>query len=289
MVEEVAKLRALGVDYIQLMDQNHGGTSHFCYSKHHGHNPAPGPWQVEAMRQLYKAVGADTGAILFGCESAAAEAYIPYLPFSDNRFHLSYRYGLPVPLYSYLYHEYLNNFMGNQVCAQYAFNHQASPDNILLRLSYAFLAGDMLTLVLNENGEIDWNWGMRECPITPDGEAVKQFVKEANAWRRGKGKKYLHTGRMIPPYPTRSESRRFVRALSKPFLTDSVPTAAYVAEDGLRGQFFCNYGREPQSVTVTLSEGCHRCHTLTEEYELTSGEVMLTIPPHTVYMIETIS
>ena len=31
------------VDYAQILDQNHGGGQYFCYSKEHGHAPAPGP------------------------------------------------------------------------------------------------------------------------------------------------------------------------------------------------------------------------------------------------------
>ncbi len=73
------------VDYIQLLDQNHGGTSYFCYSREHGHPAVPGRWQTDAMKRLLNTVGQYTHGngrrILLGCESAAAEPFIPYLLF----------------------------------------------------------------------------------------------------------------------------------------------------------------------------------------------------------------
>ena len=50
--DQVKKMADSGIDYIQLMDQNHGGTSYFCYSRNHGHAPVPGRWQVEAVKKL---------------------------------------------------------------------------------------------------------------------------------------------------------------------------------------------------------------------------------------------
>ena len=41
-----------GVDYSQILDQNHGGGQYFCYSAEHGHAPAPGPWMTEEMVKL---------------------------------------------------------------------------------------------------------------------------------------------------------------------------------------------------------------------------------------------
>lgn len=101
--DQVKKMVGAGIDYIQLMDQNHGGTSYFCYSKKHNHPYIPGKWQVDAVKNLLSQSEENTGKTLFGCESAAAQSYIPYLLFSDNRFVLTYSIGKPVPMYSYIY------------------------------------------------------------------------------------------------------------------------------------------------------------------------------------------
>ena len=42
---EISKLVKSNIDYIQALDQNHGGNSYFCYSSNHGHPPVPGKWQ----------------------------------------------------------------------------------------------------------------------------------------------------------------------------------------------------------------------------------------------------
>lgn len=53
---EVDKMAA-GIDYIQLTDQNHGGTSYFCYSKKHGHPPVSGKACVkESPMPLWRAI-----------------------------------------------------------------------------------------------------------------------------------------------------------------------------------------------------------------------------------------
>ena len=103
--DQVSKMVGAGIDYIQLMDQNHGGTSYFCYSKNHGHPPVPGKWQVEAVKKLLNKAGSYNEKVLLGCESAAAETYIPKLLFSDNRYHINYGIGRPVPAYAYVYHD----------------------------------------------------------------------------------------------------------------------------------------------------------------------------------------
>ncbi|MBR5602016.1 MAG: hypothetical protein IKW24_05245, partial [Clostridia bacterium] len=104
-----------GIDYAQILDQNHGGGQYFCYSRDHGHPPAPGAWMTENMQKMLNEWNGKANGMLLGCESAAAEPFMGNLLMSDNRFELNYHIGTPVPLYAYIYHEYLRNFMGNQV------------------------------------------------------------------------------------------------------------------------------------------------------------------------------
>ncbi len=247
--DQAQKMVNGGADYVQILDQNHGGSPWFCYSKKHGHPYAPGKWQTDAMKGILKricdSVNKDGKHILFGCESAAAESYIPYLLFSDNRYNICYQFSTPVPAYAYVYHEYVNNFSGNQVCANEMFDHEKSPDNILYRLAYSFAAGDMLTLVLNENGDIMFNWGERSANLPPKQEEILDFVANSNAWRTNAGKPFLHTGKMIKPAKVDMPEQNIIILKDGYILqADKVLTSRWISQDGRDGQFLINYNDE---------------------------------------------
>ena len=246
---EISKVCASGVDYIQVLDQNHGGTSYFCYSDKHGHVPAPGKWQVQETAALLD--GIERNGALLGCESAAAEPYLAHLKFSDNRFELNYFVGIPVPVYSYLYHEYVNNFMGNQVCTPLEKKENSYP----MRVAYSFLAGDMLTAVIVDGGRIVYSWGEKDFT---DKENALTILKNLNAWRKGLGKNYLHVGKMIKPLAIECGKESFkLNKGTHTFVADEVLTAAYEYK-GQKVQFVVNYNtrgvqiRLPKKVDVIL-------------------------------------
>lgn len=286
--DQVEKMVNAGIDYIQLLDQNHGGTPYFCYSKKHGHPPVPGKWQVDAMKKILSGVAEKSGKVLFGCESAAAEAYAPYLLFSDNRFELNYVIGTQVPLYAYLFHEYLNNFMGNQVCAGDWLDHDNAPENIYERIAYAFSAGDMITLVINQHGEIMWNWGnLKDFKTMPSQENVKTLVRNLNGWRTGCGKKYLHSGKMTKGFEIFCGTNKFARLKTMPPIErPKLHTSSWIAEDASFGQFVINYNETEETCTVNLP---------TADFELVlqdgtrsklkKGENVLKIAPFSAVMM----
>jgi hypothetical protein len=200
-LDEAGKIAASGVDYIQLLDQNLGGAAYQCHDPAHGHPPAPGPWQPQAMRALLERVRDSLaedghGDVILGCEAAAAESFLDQLPVNDLRFHMGWWFGRPVPAFSYIFHEYCANFMGNQVEAMVLLDREKSPDNLFLRLAYSFAAGDMLTAVLADHGDIHWSWCTKwEVPV-PEQKPLREFIRHLNAWRRGPGKDFLVFGRM---------------------------------------------------------------------------------------------
>ncbi|MBQ4110900.1 MAG: hypothetical protein IJC74_08470 [Clostridia bacterium] len=254
LTDQVEKMVGAGIDYIQLLDQNHGGTPYFCYSKNHGHPPVPGKWQVDAMKEILSGITAKSGKVLFGCESAAAEAYAPYLLFSDNRFELNYVVGKQVPVYAYILHEYLNNFMGNQVCAGIWLDHDNAPGNIYERIAYSFSAGDMLTLVLDQFGEITWNWGELTTTTMPSQENVKILVRNLNSWRRGYGKKYLHTGRMTKGFEIECGVNEFARVDLPSLKRSALHTSSWISHENTFGQFVINYNDRAEKFSVTLPD-----------------------------------
>lgn len=288
--EQVEHMVEAGIDYIQLMDQNHGGTSYFCYSKKHNHPPVPGKWQVDAVKELLSDVNEITGNVLLGCESAAAESYIPNLLFSDNRFNLAYYIGRPVPAYAYIYHEYLNNFLGNQVCVDWHIDYNKSPDSFFERIGYSFSAGDMLTVVITENGEVDWNWGKRDRDKTPPNqEYVKRLIKNLNYWRINEGKKYLHMGSMIKPLPSECEKLEIWRNNGTKVEVPKIHTSAWMAQDGSEAQFFINYLNSENIVTVEVGDAEYNlCYSDRKEKNRISGKCEIKLEAFSAVMLEKI-
>ena len=192
--EAYAPLFESGVDYAQILDQNHGGGQYLCYGRDHGHPPAPGKWMTENMRGLLSFWNEKAGKMILGCESAAAEPFLGNLLFNDNRFEINYFIGTPVPLYQFLYHGYIRNFMGNQVCCPLE-ETTAAYD---YRLAYSFACGDCMTVVLNPGGGIMSNWGIRDFSHGPDTETVLTFIGNLTDFYKEKAKKYLYDGTMLP-------------------------------------------------------------------------------------------
>ena len=227
------------VDYAQILDQNHGGGQYFCYSKDHGHAPAPGPWMTENMQNVLGEWNDAAGKTLLGCESAAAEPFIGNLLFSDNRFELCYFIGRPVPLYAYLYHEYVRNFMGNQVCCPIP----TGMDTLRYRMGYSFSIGDCMTVVLCPDGTLMQNWGTRDFEHAPDKEKALAFVGAMTKFYREEAKPYLYNGRMTRGLPVECGTAPFGHNLPE------ILSSAWEA-DGKRVQILINAFDEEKTCRV---------------------------------------
>lgn len=190
--EGFAPLFASGVDYAQILDQNHGGGQYMCFAREHNHPPMPGEWMTTNMQSLLSDWNNSTPNMLFGCESAAAEPFIGNLLMSDNRFELNYPFGDVVPVYAYIYHEYLRNFMGNQCGCPF----EPSVDTLRYRLAYSFSIGDIMTLILAPNGNLMTHWSTRDFEHYPDMDKALFFIKNVMNFYNESGKKYLYCGKM---------------------------------------------------------------------------------------------
>lgn len=250
MVSEVGKIAAAGVDYAQILDQNHGGNSYFCYGREHGHAPTPGAWMTHAMHDLLEKVHAAAPGMLLGCESAAGEPHLDELMLSDNRFHLGYMFGTPVPLFSYVYHEYLNNFMGNQCSIAFIFKPCA--DSLAYRVAYSLAAGDLATLVITDDGRIMQGWCDKQFDILPNQENVLALIRNVVRLRRRTGKKYMYGGRMIKPHAVEGAGEHTFETLFAPytFTAPRVMTSRWQAQDGTCAQLLINWTAEKISVSV---------------------------------------
>ncbi len=256
---EVASMAKGGADYIQLFDQDLGGTSYFCYAKNHGHPPAPGPWMKDAMgdvqREALQAARDSKRQIVIGCEAAAAEPYLANLLFNDARFNINLMVGTPVPAYAYVYHEYVNNFMGNQNGTMQVIDAEKSPDSFFQRLTYGFIAGDMLTVTLKGGCQMHWDWGTDWSVPSPDQTRAATLIRNLNAWRRGAAKPFLHLGRMGKPLPL--EGVRDIPMVCRQggvLHWPSLMTSRWTSPEGKQAQIVANYLTTPQSFAVRLDD-----------------------------------
>ena len=181
-----------GVDYAQILDQNHGGGQYMCFAREHNHPPMPGEWMTSNMQELLGEWQEKAPNMLFGCESAAAEPFIGGLLMSDNRYELNYPFGTPVPVFSFIYHEYLRNFMGNQCGCPF----EPSVDTLRYRLAYSFSIGDLMTLTLSPNGDLMTHWGTHDFSTPPDFDKTMTFIRNVMCFYRKEGQEYLYSGKM---------------------------------------------------------------------------------------------
>ena len=272
VVREIEKiLDGLDVDYIQFFDQFLGGGAYCCYADSHGHPRSPGHWQVEAVEKMLTQIETliaqkkKTGKVLIGCESAASEATMRHLMFNDLRYNINYLYGIPVPAYNFMFHEYVNNFMGNQNTSYHTIDYAKYPDNIFYRFAYSFLQGDVLTLVLKDGGKVHWDWCTPWDAPEVDQEEILRFVRELNDWRKGCLYGELHFGRMIRPRPVVCGEHVEEIKYGGEHRFRSVQTAAYRYR-GREVQILVNYlgteqtplielGGKEKSVTVIRDAG----------------------------------
>ncbi|MBR2646367.1 MAG: hypothetical protein IKD47_02245 [Clostridia bacterium] len=276
--EEFEKICSSKIDYVQALDQNHGGGPYFCYSDGHNHVPAPGKWQQIETNKLLKNI--DKKGVIFGCESAAAEPFLAQLQFSDKRFELNYYVGTPIPVYEYLYHEYVNNFMGNQICAML----EKSENNFTYRLAYSFTSGDMLTVVLNGDGDLQHAWCDYVQPKDKhlDKSVVLSFIKTLNDWQRKGGYEFLHYGKMLPPILVHCGVEKFLLEDNKTYLqTDSVVTTAFQCGNR-RAQFVVNYNLHDVEVTFDKPQTVY----VDSDLKTSIQTEKLTLSPLTVVMID---
>jgi hypothetical protein len=236
------------IDFSQFFDQNMGCTCPVCYSKEHGHPSIPGAWQTKAMRsfldELNAAIRAAGSEMIMGTEGAAAGPYVTALPFNDMRDTCVKLWGEFVPAYQYVYHAWINNFMGNQCMEWINIDHARSPDNLQFRIAQAFSAGEMLTVVLRDDGSIDWSGAADWKFAPPAQEPVMELIKNLNAARR-KYPQYLMRGEMTAP-PLELKCDKYTLHYRK--RTAEYPeifTSAWRAPDGKGMQFFVNFQTRP--------------------------------------------
>ncbi len=269
MLDQVQQIAESGIDYLQFFDQNYGSVCYPCYSREHRHPPVPGRWQTEAMKQLIDEMNAlirKTGShMILGAESAASMPYLAGLPVNDSRRIDSIVLGRPVPAYSFIFHPYVVNFMGNQCTAWTNIDCPAHPDNLLYRIGAGFCAGEMLAVTLRSDGAVAWGAADDWTQPPPDNAAVMTLIRNLNRFRREYPQFLMH-GEMckspvqavgLPACRLSLNHRPGNAGGGRKFVDlPPLPESCWIAPDGEKKQFLVNFQPEARQVELHSSEPC---------------------------------
>ena len=281
------------VDYVQYFDQNLGGATYPCYAKHHNHPFGAGKWMNEEMLDIADGLHGvlekynKQDKVLIGCESNAAEPLVNRFIFNDSRHHINYEFGYPIPVYNYIFHEYVSNFMGNQCNLQWVFDFAKYPDNLFYRYAHSFAQGDVLTVLLKDKGKIHWGWCTPWNEPDVDQEAIKAFIRELNTWRKNVAKPALQYGKMIKPLKIDCESYKEPLKSGGEHNFPSIEMSCYLTETGKKQQMLINYLPFEQTIQV---QGNDKIIVVEDangniRYELNDSR-KIVIPARSVRMIE---
>jgi hypothetical protein len=226
----------LGPDVVQQFDQGPGPVA--CYATNHGHPPVPGPWMTEAFNGLMKADAATAksvnSTVVMSCEGAPPETYLQNFQVWDSRFHLT-------PLYSFLYHEYANGFLG-------FYTNRVNDEALRNSVARALVNGYFINFTLRDKGQVEYDWDQRWTRAVPDQAAFIDWTKGVTHFRAGVARDYLVSGRMLRPWTVSGVSQRDFGWGPEPV----VQSATWQAQDGRIGVVLANYGDLPETPRVEL-------------------------------------
>jgi len=196
-VDYVAHLLDLGLDWIQFLDQNCGAAAYPCYSREHGHPPAPGGWMSDALSALLARLEERAATVdretVFSVENAPNDHFRGHFHICDIRPDPEGRF---VPLYQYLFHEY--------ILTQAAFALAPNPYWMQIKTAHSFVLGDLLTAIIGPEGRLmAWAghpWAAWDTP-PGDQDGILTLLRRAIALRRGVGSDFLVFGRLLRPLP----------------------------------------------------------------------------------------
>lgn len=284
-LDYVRHLLDLGLDWIQFLDQNVGAMSHPCYSAEHGHAPAPGPWMTTAMATLLDQIEqlpqTREREIVWSVEDAPNDFFRPRFHICDIRPHLPSRH---VPLYTYLFHEY--------ILTQAAFSVAPNPYWMQIKTAYSFVMGDLLTAIMGPGGRL-MNWAGHPWATwdTSEGDQAGMLVllKRALALRRGPGRDFLVYGRLLRPVAIRDIEE--VEWVCEQHVTKlaSVLHARWQAPDGRTALALANWTTEERQVRIDLPPTASvylAGHTLDSYPIPAAGEHTLKLAPLSAALVE---
>ena len=160
----------------------------------------------------------------------------------------------------------------------------------MLRLAYSFIIGDLLTVVINEDGEIIWAWGQRDFSSLPDRAPIMEFIKNATEMRRGVGKEFLVFGEMTAPLTVKCEEESMFKLKTGDYEAyPAVLTSAWLNSKGEKAQILATYTSKEETCEIDLSStlGADLINSKGEIIKTFNGEkVQFEIPSNTCLMLK---
>jgi len=231
----------LNPDAIQQFDQGVGAVA--CYATDHGHPPVPGPWMTTAFTSLLKedneAARSLNPKVAISSEGAPPEVYLQNFDFWDAR--TGGGGEMMCPLYSFIYHEYLNGHSG-------AYTNSVNDEALRAFVARALVSGYFLNFTLRDKGRIEYDWDQPWERSVPDQQAITDWAGRATRLRNGIGRDYLIYGRMLRPWSVTNVNKRDFGYGKEPL----VQSETWKAPDGRIGVVLANYADLYQSPRVTL-------------------------------------
>jgi hypothetical protein len=300
-VDFVRTLLDLGLDWVQFFDQNVGCSTFPCFAEDHGHPALPGQWMTAAMRTVLDAFHAlaaeetaastDRREFALSVEGPVNEHFLPDFQVCDIRVvppgHLPGAHF--VPLYHYLYHEF--------IVIQGGFGAGPEPYHMPIRSAYNLVVGEIPGAVLKGDGQLlnndTFNWAPWE-PQVGDNESALQMLHAATALRRGPARDFLLFGRMAPPAQVQGIMVVRWQDGGHDHQIAAVFHEAWLAPDGRLGLVLANWTPVAQTVHIldprlpgVVAE--HFCAPGIQTFErpLTEEGLTLTVPPLGCVLVET--
>ena len=244
-----------GASMVQY-DQNHGGMAFVCYNRNHPHPWGYGRWMVERTEQLFARIIAEGRKLDPNFQLAIEEPCEYFIPYWGAYMGRPYEffgtgsdpgsYRVAVPLFLYVYHEYLLGYGGsNEIDI-------AHPYAEAIKVARKFVNGTLL--------EVDPGKPAYRLDMEPFPTAEMELAKSCLSQLQGPGRRYLIYGRMLPDPPmpdVRRERIRMWRDPRDPRLPSQLPTvdvpvvlASAWEADGKTAWALANWQTTSQTVTA---------------------------------------
>jgi hypothetical protein len=155
-------------------------------------------------------------------------------------------------------------------------------------LAYSFTQGDILTIVLKNQGKIHWDWCTPWDAPEIDQEEIKSYIKNLNAWRKGIAKDALQYGKMLKPFAYNCACYHEDIIYGGEHNYPSVLACRYLVDGEKTKQIFVNYMPYEQKISMQLhSDGVLYLSSDGEKRrEATKGVFEITIPKRGIVVLE---